>query len=58
MGFEFPRQAGVIQPFSTLNSTFRLRVADSIHLPCAASAGIDLFLTVDQRLLNLERIST
>lgn len=31
----------------------RVSPADAIHLACAASAGIDLFLTNDHRLLPL-----
>ncbi|MGH9600471.1 MAG: type II toxin-antitoxin system VapC family toxin, partial [Terracidiphilus sp.] len=49
MGFSFlPFGAGAVAPFSTLRSKQKLKVADAIHLACAASAGIDLFLTGDK----------
>jgi predicted nucleic acid-binding protein len=31
-----------------------LKIADAIHLACAASAGIDLFLTGDKQLTKLD----
>jgi hypothetical protein len=31
-----------------------VKIADSIQLACAASAGIDLFLTGDQQLVKLD----
>jgi predicted nucleic acid-binding protein len=31
-----------------------LKIVDSIHLACAASAGIDLFLTGDKQLARLD----
>lgn len=55
MGFSFlPFDAGAVLPFSGLRAIQRLAVADSIHLACAASAGIDLFLTGDKRLIRLD----
>jgi predicted nucleic acid-binding protein len=55
MGFTcLPFDAGAVAPFSRLRSKERLKVADSIHLACAASAGIDLFLTGDQQLVKLD----
>lgn len=41
-------------PFSQLRAHHKLGVADSIHLACAASAGIDLFLTGDKQLIRLD----
>lgn len=32
----------------------RIQIADAIHLSCAASAGVDLFLTGDRKLLRLK----
>jgi predicted nucleic acid-binding protein len=55
MGFSFlPFDEGAVAPFSRLRAKEKLRVADSIHLACAASAGIDLFLTGDKQLLKLD----
>lgn len=31
----------------------KLKIADSIHLACAASAGMDLFLTGDAQLAGI-----
>jgi predicted nucleic acid-binding protein len=55
MGFScLPFDEGAVAPFSRLRSVEKVKVADSIHLACAASAGIDLFLTGDQQLLKLD----
>ncbi|MDE3199420.1 MAG: PIN domain-containing protein [Acidobacteriota bacterium] len=55
MGFAFlPFDRGAVAPFSRLRAEQNLRVADSIHLACAASAGIDLFLTGDKQLVKLD----
>ncbi len=55
MGFTcLPFDGGSVAPFSRLRSTQKLRVADAIHLACAASAGIDLFLTGDKQLAKLD----
>jgi predicted nucleic acid-binding protein len=55
MGFTYlPFDAGAVGPFSKLRSKEKLKVADSIHLACAASAGIDLFLTGDLQLTKLD----
>ena len=55
MGFTcLPFDEGAVAPFSRLRSRERLRIADSIHLACAASAGIDLFLTGDKQLARLD----
>jgi predicted nucleic acid-binding protein len=55
MGFSFlPFDSGAVAPFSRLRAREMLKVADSIHLACAASAGIDLFLTGDKQLMRLD----
>jgi predicted nucleic acid-binding protein len=55
MGFApLPFDAGAVAPFSRLRAKERLKIADSIHLACAASAGIDLFLTGDKQLTKLD----
>ncbi len=51
MGFSYlPFDEGAVAPFVTLRAKQKLKIADSIHLACAASAGIDLFLTGDKQL--------
>jgi predicted nucleic acid-binding protein len=51
MGFSYlPFDDGAVAPFSRLRGRQKVKVADSIHLACAASAGIDLFLTGDKGL--------
>ena len=42
--------AHVAWRFASLRATHNLRSADAIQLACAANAGVDLFLTNDQRL--------
>jgi predicted nucleic acid-binding protein len=55
MGFNYlPFNDGAVEPFSILRAKNKLKVADSIHLACAGSAGIDLFLTGDKQLLRLD----
>jgi len=55
MGFSFlPFDGGAVAPFSTLRSQHKLKIADSIHLACAASAGVDLYLTGDTQLFKLD----
>jgi predicted nucleic acid-binding protein len=55
MGFTcLPFDGGAVAPFARLRATQTLRIADSIHLACAASAGIDLFLTGDKQLTKLD----
>jgi predicted nucleic acid-binding protein len=55
IGFSYlPFDYGAVEPFSNLRARERLKVADCIHLACAASAGIDLFLTGDKQLLKLD----
>ncbi len=42
--------AGAVETFASLRAVQKLATADSIHLACAASRGVDLFLTGDKRL--------
>ena len=54
MGFQFlPFDAGAVAPFSNIRSSTKVKTADAIHLACAASAGVDLFLTGDKQLVKL-----
>jgi uncharacterized protein len=46
--------AGAVDTFSRLRAKTKLKIADAIHLACAASAGIDLFLTGDKQLIKLD----
>jgi predicted nucleic acid-binding protein len=43
-----------MRPFSLLRGREKLKVADAVHLACAASAGIDLYLTGDTQLFRLD----
>jgi predicted nucleic acid-binding protein len=53
MGFSFlPFDAACVPAFSRLRSEMRLKAPDSIHLACAAAAGVDMFLTGDTQLLK------
>jgi predicted nucleic acid-binding protein len=55
MGFAYlPFDDGAVSPFSSLRGTHKVKIADAIHLACAASAGIDLFLTGDKELVKLD----
>jgi predicted nucleic acid-binding protein len=55
MGFSYlPFDQGAVAPFSHLRSREKARIADAIHLACAASAVIDLFLTGDKQLTRLD----
>lgn len=55
MGFNYlPFDDGAVEPFSRLRAKEKVKNADSIHLACAASAGIDLFLTGDKELTKLD----
>jgi len=55
MGFIYlPFDEGAVGPFAHLRSNEAMKIADSIHLACAASAGIDLFLTGDKQLAKLD----
>ncbi len=53
LGFEYlPFDQPAIDIFADLRAQ-KVRAADSIHLACAGSAGVDLFLTGDRQLLKL-----
>ena len=55
IGFRFlPFDPNAMRPFSLLRGREKLKVADAVHLACAASAGIDLYLTGDLQLLRLD----
>lgn len=55
MGFSFLIFGDrAVVPFSSLRAKEKVKVADAIHLACAASAGIDLFLTGDKNLIRLD----
>lgn len=55
IGFRFlPFDADAMRPFSLLRGREKLKVADAVHLACAASAGIDLYLTGDTQLFRLD----
>ena len=45
-----PFDGGAVETFASLRAVQKLATADSIHLACAASRGVDLFLTGDKRL--------
>ena len=54
IGFRYlPFDAGSMRQFGLLRGRDKLRIADAIHLSCASSAGIDLFLTGDKELTKL-----
>lgn len=48
-----PFDEGAVLTFSELRAKRRLGIADSINLACAASAGMDVFLTGDKELPGL-----
>jgi predicted nucleic acid-binding protein len=55
MGFSFlPFDGNAVSPFSKLRARENVKAPDAIHLACAASAGIDLFLTGDKQLMRLD----
>lgn len=49
-----PFDNGAVGPFARLRGREKVKIADSIHLACAASAGIDLFFTGDKELTKLD----
>jgi len=49
-----PFDGGAVSAFSKLRAREGLKAPDAIHLACAASAGIDLFLTGDRKLTQLD----
>jgi predicted nucleic acid-binding protein len=55
MGFQLlPFDEGAIEIFAVLRAKKKLKIADAVNLACAASAGIDLFLTGDQQLFGID----
>jgi predicted nucleic acid-binding protein len=55
MGFSLlPFDEGAVTPFGVLRSKQKVKIADAIHLACASSAGIDLYLTGDAGLFKLD----
>ncbi|MBS1813817.1 MAG: PIN domain-containing protein [Acidobacteria bacterium] len=51
LGFQFlPFDENAVDTFSQLRAMQKLKIADAIHLSCAASARVDLFLTGDKQL--------
>jgi uncharacterized protein len=55
MGFSFlPFGDRAVLPFSSLRAKEKVKVADAIHLACASSSGVDLFLTGDKDLMRLD----
>lgn len=55
MGFSFLTFGDrAVVPFSSLRAKQKVKVADAIHLACAASVGMDLFLTGDKYLVKLD----
>ncbi|HEY5056030.1 MAG TPA: PIN domain-containing protein [Acidobacteriaceae bacterium] len=55
MGFQLlPFDEGAIEIFGILRAKKKLKIADAVNLACAASAGIDLFLTGDQQLFGID----
>jgi len=54
LGFSYlPFDENAVFAFCQLRARPGVQVADAIHLACAASAGIDLFLTNDRQLTKL-----
>lgn len=48
-----PFDVGAADRFSIIRATMRVTAPDGIHLATAAAAGVDLFVTNDERLLGL-----
>ena len=49
-----PFDAPAAERYAEIRAQHRTTPADSIHLACAASAGVDLFLTNDAELTRLD----
>ena len=49
-----PFNATAAERYADIRAGHRTTPADSIHLACAASAGVDLFLTNDEKLTRLD----
>ena len=55
MGFEYlPFDERAVSVFAHLRAVTKIKAPDAIHLACAASASVDLFLTGDKDLLKLD----
>jgi predicted nucleic acid-binding protein len=48
-----PFDTSAMDAFARVRAQHRTSAADSIHLACAATTGVDLFLTGDKQLLKL-----
>ena len=48
-----PFDQNSVDLFARIRAEHRTTAADSIHLACAASFGVDLFITEDKKLLKL-----
>ena len=48
-----PFDEGSVEVFARIRAEHRTAAADSIHLACAASYGVDLFITEDKKLQKL-----
>ena len=54
MGFSYlPFGERSVGAFAYLRSVHRVKPADAMNLACASAAGIDLFLTGDEKLLKV-----
>lgn len=42
-----------VEPFARIRAEHKTSAADSLHLACAASYGVDVFIAEDKRLLKL-----
>jgi predicted nucleic acid-binding protein len=49
-----PFDAAAAERYAAIRARNRTKLADSIHLACAASAGVDLYLTNDVELTRLD----
>ena len=49
-----PFDAAAAERYAEIRARYRTTPADSIHLACAAAAGVDLFLTNDAALVRLD----
>ena len=49
-----PFDAVAAESYAEIRARHRTKPADSIHLACAAAAGVDLFLTNDIELARLD----
>jgi len=53
MGFSFlPFRSDSVEVFAELRSIHRLKAPDAIHLACASTHGVDMFLTNDENILK------